>query len=93
MQHDPKVPIVGGTAHGKSIHASNDTNEVELDVHTCDNPTEDSQFTETYERREFNGEGFGEGFDCFVLKSDDETEQTELARWSISQPPMVADNG
>ena len=92
MQQNTKVPLVGGTAHGKSIHADEHTHEIEIDVHTCDNPTTDSLFTESYQRRRFDGEGFGSGFDCFVLKSDDEAEQTELARWTLGQPKPITEN-
>jgi hypothetical protein len=59
--------------------------EIEIDVQTTDSPTQDSTFTEEYERRRFEGEEFGEGFECFVFKPDDETEQKELARWTINQ--------
>jgi len=86
MQYEPKVPLIGGSSHGQSIRVNNNTDEVEIDVHTTDSPMDNSTFTQAYERRHFNGDEFGEGFDCFALKSDDETEQKELARWSLNQP-------
>jgi len=91
MHHEPTVPLIGGSAHGKTINADTTTDEIEIDVHTTDSPTQDSTFTEAYERRRFDGEEFGEGFECFVYKADDEIEQKELARWTINQLADLSD--
>lgn len=92
MQHEPKqVPLIGGTSHGHTVHIDRNTDEIVIDVHTIDAPTPDSTFTEAYQRRHFYGEGFGEGFDCFACKSDDETEQEELARWALQRPIQPVD--
>lgn len=92
MQHEPKVLLIGGTSHGHFIDIDKNTNEIEIDVHTTGAPTPDSTFTEEYRRRHFDGDGFGEGFDCFVLKSDDDTEQKELARWSLKHPSTPSED-
>lgn len=88
MQHEPAVPLIGGSAHGQTIRADKNTDEIELDVHTSEAPTKDSTFTESYERRRFDGEEFGEGFECFAYGADDATEQKELARWMLKQPDL-----
>ncbi|MEQ1763970.1 MAG: hypothetical protein ABL984_12605 [Pyrinomonadaceae bacterium] len=90
MGIDSQIPLVGGSGHGQSIQVDSKTDEIELDVHTSEKPGSESTFTETYERRHFDGDGFGDGLDCLSLKSDDSTEQMELARWSVSQAPNVA---
>ena len=86
MQNQPSVPVVGGSNHGNSVQTDAGTDQIEIHTQTWDDSTSDFRSTETYQRRRFYGEVFGEGFDCFVLGSDDETEQKELARWSIGQP-------
>lgn len=91
MQNQPNIPLIGGSSHGNNIHPDAGTDEVEIDSQTCENSTSDSTSTESYQRRRFYGEVFGDGFDCFVLESDDETEQKELARWSIGQPSADAE--
>ncbi len=91
MQDQPNIPLIGGSSHGNNIHPDATTDQVEIDSQTCENSTPDSTSTESYQRRRFYGEVFGDGFDCFVLKSDDETEQKELARWSIGHPSSEAE--
>lgn len=93
MQTRPYVPIIGGSRHGQNIQVDKETAELVFDVHTAGPPTPDSTITETYQRRIFAGEEFGEGYECFVLKSDDETEQRELARWSLLNLSAKAANG
>ena len=85
MQQLLTVPFVGGSRHGQTIQVDNNTYEIEIDVHTAGPPTDRSTLTENYQRRLFHGEDFGDGFDCFVLKIDDEVEQRELARWSLAE--------
>ena len=82
MESSSQIHLVGGTGHGQSIQVEANIDEIELDVHITDPPAGTPLFTETYERRHFEGDGFGAGVDCFALKSDDATEQKELARWS-----------
>lgn len=90
MKNQPNIPLIGGSNHGNNIHPDASTDEVEIESQDSENSTSDSKSTESYERRRFYGEVFGAGFDCFVLGSDDETEQKELARWSIGQPSAEA---
>lgn len=92
MQNQPNIPVIGGSNHGNSVQTDASTDEIEIHAQTSDASTSESAFTETYQRRRFYGEVFGEGFDCFVLGSDDETEQKELARWSIGQPEAEDSN-
>jgi len=90
MKNQPDIPLIGGSNHGNTVQTDASTDHVEIDPQTCENSTSDSRSTESYQRRRFYGEVFGDGFDCFVLGSDDETEQKELARWSISHPSSAA---
>jgi hypothetical protein len=80
----PKFPLVGGSAHGQSVKVDKKTDEIDVPIHSTDEPVGQPLYNETYERRHFDGEGFGEGFDCFAVKSDDVVEQKELARWTVS---------
>ena len=93
MHSDPKIPLIGGASHGRTVQVDPQIQEVELDIHTSDEPNSEPAFTEKYTRRRFEGQGFGEGFECFALTADDDTEQKELARWSIGQSSHSVEDG
>lgn len=90
MLQDSDIPLIGGTNHGQRVQVDENTGEIEMEIHTTDPPIGEPVYTETYERRRFDGDGFGEGLECFVLKSDDSIEQKELARWTASHTPNLA---
>ena len=85
MQTHSRVPLIGGTGHGQTVDVDHNVKEIELDIHTTGEPLGKPMYSETYERRSLKGEEFGQNFECFAAKSDDETESRELARWSIRQ--------
>jgi len=52
----------------------------ELDIRDFpDSSAETSSHSETYIRRHIEGKEFGEGYECFAVSTDDDTETEALA--------------
>ena len=93
MPKTKKYDLVGGKAHGEGVEVPDFIDSVESPGTTTDPPTFETAGLETYVRRHFEGEEFGEGSDVFGVSTDDDIETMELARMMIheSDPPDKPD--
>jgi hypothetical protein len=77
------IKLIGGDSHGESVEVSEGADSIPSPEVTEDRPTFTTAGSQTYIRRHFEGEEFGDGSDFFGVATDDDTETKELARMTI----------
>lgn len=70
--------LIGGHHHGEEVEVNDASNELDT-ANFPDSIEEASLQPEKYVRRHLDGNEFGEGYDCFAVSTDDDTETEALA--------------
>ena len=78
-----RYDLIGGHSHGQKAERADTETSFEAPVPTNEEDPDSGKQTESYTKRRFTGEEFGDGYECFAVETDDETETKELARMEL----------
>lgn len=78
--------LIGGWSHGETVAVDESATRLESPVYEDENHLKEPFRSETYTKRRFAGEEFGDGYECYGLVDDDDTDTRELARMELHFP-------
>ena len=76
--------LIGGPNHGATVGISETQDRFDSPVFPGEDEKRESVYSERYTRRHFEGDEFGDRYECFGMGTDDETDTRELARMVLN---------